>query len=266
MATTQDYTPRFEYQESLKRVRARLFLLRLFSQFPDCPISLYRDNKKALEYIKKDLESLRKIESLSDFSMDEVPMIDSDLLASEVTNYIQDDTWEIFYSLLFSNSDIKNEGFFIQELIGVYSQYNKDIEAEYPILRHWLYFLEGKQKLNMKPSLDVTTKKQSKDQPESNTKLTMRQIAFIYQYENKPLYQKDAEDILRSYGWKEIKKTSAGKLVSKYSALNNTTQRTSATLRTINDIKLILPLLTEKAKGQAEDELKTAINNQSKKN
>jgi hypothetical protein len=94
--------------------------------------------------------------------------------------------------------------------------------------------------------------------------LSHRQIALIYQYENRVITESNAKDVLIEYKQK-ISPTSHEALTNKYRQFNNVTQRTGEGFKTANDIRIILPFLSEPAKEWAIKELGLAIIKQSKR-
>jgi hypothetical protein len=92
----------------------------------------------------------------------------------------------------------------------------------------------------------------------------MRQIALIYQYEKWPLTEGSAKEALQKYECK-INKTSHKKLADVFRKFNTPNQRTGEGVNIVNDIRTILPYLSEPAKKLANNELEIAIQHQSKK-
>ena len=94
--------------------------------------------------------------------------------------------------------------------------------------------------------------------------LSLRQIALICQYENKVITERTAKLILEDYN-KKISKTSHIALANKYRQFNTKNQRTGKGFNTVNDIRIILPFLSDPAKQMAMVELDYAIINQKQK-
>ncbi len=98
----------------------------------------------------------------------------------------------------------------------------------------------------------------------TSEKLSHREIAFICQYEDIYLDKNLAIEKLKKFDL-PISPTSGKQLIDDYNKFNTPSQRTAENVRTVNVIRKILPLLSEKAKLLAESELQIAINKQSKK-
>jgi hypothetical protein len=94
--------------------------------------------------------------------------------------------------------------------------------------------------------------------------LNYRRVALIYQYENWPLTESIAAELIKEGTYPKIK--SAKKLATEYRKFNIPTQRYGEGFQTANDIRTILPFLSNKAKLIAVRELQQALVNQRKKN
>lgn len=122
---------------------------------------------------------------------------------------------------------------------------------EYP--KNGIFERSGK-----KTSIIENIEKRKKD-------LSIRQIALICQYQNRPVTESLAEKVLIEFE-KTLSKTTGQQLADDCRQFNTPNQRTAKNVRTVNDIKTILPFLSENERRNAEKELKRAKNNQSKNN
>lgn len=146
------------FREDVYRVQSRLFLIKFFSQFIECPISLYENNEYCAKIISKDIKALKRINTLKRFTSKDLPLIDSDIISIQATKNVSSEVLDCFYVKLFSQSNIDDEGFFIQEHIHVFSKFSQDIKDEFPVLRQWLHFLDRKSKSLIRPQSNLTNR------------------------------------------------------------------------------------------------------------
>jgi hypothetical protein len=163
------FVPKDPNTEERQRVRHRLFLLKHFTQFPDCTIKLYKDNNKALSIISTDLEQLRAASERY-----EAYLLKSDVLKTEIASAstVTLDCFEMFYSKLRDFEKIENESFFISEEIDWLTRYSVGVSDEFPVLRYWLRYLTDKQK-----AIESGFKKGENE--ENNTEITYKRLSII---------------------------------------------------------------------------------------